>query len=314
MKKPAPTNYRVLILITALAIAFWLVVKLSNHFDHTVDIPLNITMNNQDYILKYPAPDKIRVKFNGRGLDLMRLNFYSPVYDIDLSDVRQKSTRNLASHKEYVRFSEDVDIEVKSIVTPHEITFEVDRRSERKIELIVKSEVKTSAGFTLVDIRAEPDSIAVVGPASYVDTLTSLKIVKKEFFDRDKAFLDPHTVERHPRFFSQYQPTEINVNFDIQRLSEKVIENVPVEVINIDMNYEVVPLPAKVSVLVKGGEQILAEAGQEDFRAVIDFGKDWRPGVKHVTAAIITELPILSALPRHQKFELIVQKKRSQAK
>ncbi|MEL6821856.1 MAG: hypothetical protein AAFP70_08860, partial [Calditrichota bacterium] len=313
MKKPAPTNQRVLILITALAIIFWLMIKLSNQFDHTLDIPLQITMNNADYILKYPAPDKIRVKFSGRGVDLMRLNFYSPMYEIDLSDVREKSTRNLAAHKEYVRFPKDLNVDVKSIVTPHEITFEVDQRRERKVKLAVASKVKTSPGFTLVDIRSIPDSITVIGPASYVDTLNMLPVIEKEFTDRDRAFIDLHEIQRHSRFFSEYDPTQVNIDFDIQRLAEKVLENVPVEVVNVGQDYEVVPLPAKVDITVKGGEKILAEAVQEDFRAIINFSRDWSPGVKHVKAEIETDLPILNATPQHQKFEIIVQKRRTRA-
>ncbi|MCB0313726.1 MAG: hypothetical protein KDH84_10765, partial [Calditrichaeota bacterium] len=76
-------------------------------------------------------------------------------------------------------------------------------------------------------------------------------------------------------------------------------------------NYQVVPLPSKVKVYVKGGEKILAEAGAEDFEVEIDFDKEWQPGTEEVRATVKTKLNISYVESRPAKFQVLVQKKRN---
>ena len=98
--------------------------------------------------------------------------------------------------------------------------------------------------------------------------------------------------------------------FDVQRLAEIEIPEVPVTVINTPENYEVVPLPSLVTLYVKGGEKILAEATANDFQVVIDFARDWQPGTTRVKARISTSIQVLYVESQPPQFELIVHKKK----
>lgn len=295
--------------VLLLALVFWFMVKMSKDYDHTLEIPLKVTISNEEVCLKYPPPEDIVVEFTGRGIDLLQLNFYQPAYEIDLSEERGKLELNLSEHREYVRVSDDVAVQVKSIIRPHEIEFELDRRLTRKVPVKVDAEVKTENGFIWVGSVADPESVLVSGPATYVDTLRHLHSEKKGYQKIRQAFHDKMSLLKDERFYGDYHPDKVAVYYDVQRLGEKEISEVPVKVAN-SGNYQVVPLPSKVTVYVKGGEKILAEAGAEDFEVVIDFSKEWHPGKEQVRATVKTPLNISYVESRPAQFQLLVQKKR----
>ncbi len=305
-------NFRVKLIIFIIALLFWALVKMNQVYDYTLDIPLRVIINNPEICLKYSTPKKVRVEFTGKGLNLLRLNFNTPTYDVDLSDESGNFVLNLPEHPEYVYFASNLSqIVVKSIVRPHELLFELDRRVRRKVPVKIHTELQTEPGFIWVGATAHPDSILMDGPASFIDTLTAVHLEKHKYENVNLAFWEEQEIIRSPAFFSIYKPERVNVFFDVQRLAEKVIRDVPVEVINVSPGYEAVALPSTAQLSVKGGEKILADAVAKDFRIVIDFQKEWRRDSKRVKARIDTELQIFQVESRPPEFDLIVQKKRT---
>ncbi|NIW00278.1 hypothetical protein GWN26_14610, partial [Candidatus Saccharibacteria bacterium] len=286
-------EYGILSVVFILALIFWFMVKMGKTYDYTVDIPLYVSVNDPDVCLKYPPPENVRVQVVGKGLELLQINFYDLRYEVDLSDIQDNFVLNLTEHQEYVQIPEELSLSVKSVITPHEINFELDQCVSKKVPLRVRSDVETAPGFTLVTTRATPDSIQVTGPQLYVDTLSLLRTVKRQYEEVNSAFTDRLELFSNHQFYADYQPAAVNVLFDVQRLAEKEVEDVPVEVSQVPPNYEVVPLPSKVTVYVKGGENVLAEAESEDFSVIINFERDWQPEDKKVKARIKTGLNIL---------------------
>jgi YbbR domain-containing protein len=307
---PGKKSYKVPVIIFVLAFLFWFMVKMSKDYDYTLEIPLEVINNNEEICLKYPAPQKVRVEFTGRGIELLQLNFYDPYYYVDLSAEKHSFELNLTEHPEYVRISDKLSVRVKSILSPHEIKFELDKQTEKKIPVNVRADIKTENGFIWVGMVAIPDSVLVTGPVSYVDTLKSLPTVKKNYTDIALAFKDESELITNPRFYGEYDPEKVEVSYDVQRLAEREIANVPVNVINVPDNREVVPLPSTVKVYVKGGEKILAEATSKDFEVIVDFERDWQPDATGVKASLRTDLNVSYLESRPPYFELIVQKKR----
>lgn len=303
-------TYKVKAAILALALIFWLIVKMIKVYDYTLEIPLRITINNEAVCLKHPAPEKVRVEFSGRGVDLLQLNIYHPYYEVDLSEEKNVFVMNLTEHREYVRLSEKLGVRVKSIISPHEVKFELDQRRQKRIPLEVPAEVKTEPGFILVNTVANPESVLVVGPASFLDTLKMLATEEKSYSAIARPFTDNFQLLTNNLFYAEYIPRTVKVFFDVQRLAEKEVANVPVKVINVPAGYEVVPLPPSVKVYVKGGEKILAEAEAKDFTVEIDFSRDWRPNAAQVRASVRTELNVSYLESRPPYFELIVERKR----
>ncbi len=305
-------DYRAIIVVIAMAFFLWLVVRMNKTYDHAYDIPLRVINNNPDKCLKYPVPDKVRVEFMGRGIDLMRLQFFDIVYEVDISDVDDRILINLTEHPEFVHFPEDITVPVKSIIRPQQILFQLDDSKEKVVPVKIRADVKTEPGFSLVSSYANPNSVQIQGPATFVDTLTRIYTKTKSFKNVSLPFSGQFDIRRNPNFYADYSPEKVMVNFDIQRLAEKELNNVPVEVVNVPNQFDVVPLPSFVKLYIKGGEKILANAGKEDFRVIIDFRRDWQQGEEKIPATIHTDLNIIYVESRPSQFDLVVQKRKAE--
>jgi len=309
--KTPSKDYRTMIIVVAMAFFLWLVVRMNKTYDHAYDIPLQIINNNPNKILKYPVSKKVRVEFMGRGVDLMRLQFYDIVYVVDISDVKDHISINLTEHPEFVRFPEEIAVPVKSIIRPQQIVLQLDDLRERIVPVKIKADVKTAAGFSLIKSAITPDSIRIRGPATFLDTLTHINTKSKSFKDINSRFSEEFEIKKNANFYADYQTEKVRVDFDVQRLAEKELNNVPVEVVNVPQQFEVVPLPSFVKLYIKGGEKILANAEKEDFRVVINFNRDMLQGDKRVPAAIHTDLQVIYVESRPAQFELVIQKKKT---
>ena len=260
MNKTEPAkNYKVHIAIFILALIFWFMVKMNKEYDYTITIPLRVINNNLETWLQKPPPEDARVEFTGRGIDLIQLGFTQSSYDIDLSGETNTFTFNLTEHREFVRKPRGVDVVVKSVISPIEIQFELDARREQRVAVVVNADLKTENGFILVNAIASPDSVQITGPASYVDTLSYLRTQYKEYSGINLAFEDRFNIQKDTPFYTRYEPGAVKIFFDVQRLAEKEITDVPVVIENVPDYLQAVPLPSKVRIYINGGEKVLAE-------------------------------------------------------
>ncbi|MFQ5584821.1 MAG: hypothetical protein ACE5GL_10335 [Calditrichia bacterium] len=302
-------DYRTAIVVVSLSFFLWLVVKMNRAYDYAYDIPLKIVNDNPGKCLKYPVPETVTVEFRGTGWELLWLNFRNVICEINLSDVQDKMLINLSEHPEFVRFPEGVSVPVKSIIRPQQLVVELDDLAEKIVPLQPNYQLVTTPGYTLISVVPRPDSIGVLGPATYVDTLSHILTKMRKFKDVMYPFETEFEVKKNTEFFANYIPEKLKVAFDVQPLAEKELNNVPVEVINVPAGYDVVPLPSYAKIYMKGGEKILANASVDHFKIIINFRRDWRQGVGQVPAEIKTDLKLLYVETRPAQFELIVQKK-----
>lgn len=277
-------------------------------YDHAYNVPLKVVNNNPQKCLKYPVPDIVRVEFTARGVDLIRLNFREIFYEVDISDLQNEMVMNLTDHPEFVRFPEAISVPVKSILRPQQINFQLDNALEINLPVEVEYNLQTSPGYTLVQVLPKPDSVTIFGPATYLDTLRKLHTEKKTYQEMSSTFLDKFQFAEKSEFYARYSREIIDVEFDIQVLAEKEINNVPVEVINIPRQYDVVPLPSFVRIYIKGGDKVLAQAEKEDFQVILNFSK-WNRNSGRIAADIKTDLKLLYVETRPSQFDLIVQHK-----
>ncbi len=302
-------DYKTILAVVAISFVLWFMVKMSQIYEYAYEVPLEIVNTNSQSCLKYPVPQKVKVVFSGKGENLFRVQFSELSYQVDLSDVRQRMVLRLVDHPEYVQLPAGAGVSVKSILRPQEVVFELESCHEKEVPVKPNYRVTTDLGFILVGVQARPETVLVKGAQSYVDTL---KMVTTSLVERKKAnlpFKESVAVQGNPTYWANYLPSQVELFFDIQRIAEREIKGVAVKVINVPSQLNVVPLPSFVTLYIKGGEKILANARPEDFEVIIDFRRDYRgEGVK-IPASIQTQLNLLYAESRPSTFELVVKPK-----
>ncbi len=304
-------NYKTMIGVVLLAFLLWFMVKMNSTYEHEYNVPIRYVNLDEDRIFQQKQSATARVEFVGKGKDLLRLSFYDISYEIDLSGVRSKTQLDLSEHPEYVKYPTDLDLSVKSIIRPRVLEIVLEEKIDKKLPVYVNYELETPPGYILVDVNPNPDSILVTGPKSMFSQLDSIPTENREFKAEMKLIQEPFSIKKSENYYAEYQPDFVEVSFDIQRLAEKEIENVPVTVINTPNDFQVIPLPSAATVYVKGGEKILADLNASDFEIQINFKKVWEPKIQSFKANLITDADILYMETQPPEFELIVQKEKS---
>ncbi|OGB69290.1 MAG: hypothetical protein A2Y94_00310 [Caldithrix sp. RBG_13_44_9] len=302
-------NYRAIIGTLLLAFLLWFMVKMNKHYEYNVQIPVVMENLDQDKTLKYSYKNEVNVEFLGKGIDLLRLKFYHVYYRIDLSGSPRYLEFDLTEHPEYVNYPRELDVSVRSILRPRSLIIELDKKMQRKLPVEVNYALLEPPGMILVNVTSEPESVLVTGPAQMFNKVQAISTEKMEFKEPLRPFTEKFTIHKSDEYFAEYEPREVDVTFDIQRLAEKEVLDVPVTIIHKPASLDVIPLPSNANIYIKGGEKILADLDMQDFQILIDFRKVWSPGVQTVKADLVTKARVLYMETRPPIFELIVQRK-----
>ena len=74
----------------------------------------------------------------------------------------------------------------------------------------------------------------------------------------------------------EYSHDFVEINIDIQNISERIIADIPVKIINVPKKIRVFPSPQTISLTVIGGFNRIALLNSKDIDVIIDFNM-WNP-------------------------------------
>ena len=121
-----------------------------------------------------------------------------------------------------------------------------------------------------------PDTVEITGPKSLVKKQDYVFTDLLEIVDRKMNFTTQISLKNPQPGITSLKPLGIEATFDIQRLIERVVYDIPIRVINVPPNFTVEAVPNKMSLKIKGGENLVAKIETDDFKAEIDFIKNYQ--------------------------------------
>ncbi len=264
-------NLHVVIISVLFSIILWVSITLSNDFYATIDIPLKIVDFPQGYTTGTPLPDKVSIKIKGKGWKLIAVKLGSESdYVISAAGDSGKESVNLYNYLVENQWLSS-DVEVIDIL-PDTLTFYVERIINRRLPVDPNLILNFKPGYGIAaPITVFPDSIIVYGPKSYVSKLTTVPTQSHEFDN-----LDERTVEHIPLKNLRgmtYQFSSVTVNLDVQRIVDKNFDGIPVNVHDVPRDRDVVLLPNRLTLGIRGGIEILGKLDTSDFNAYVNYSE-----------------------------------------
>jgi YbbR domain-containing protein len=251
------------------AIILWGSVSLSNDFFASYEIPIKVVNFPQGYTLSTPLPHKISIKVKGQGWKLIGVNLNAePEYIISSNNDSGRHNINLQNFlSENQWLSSDVEI---IDITPDTISFFVERIMSKKVAVEPIIEVEFRPGYSFAsNPRIEPDSITIQGPVSSVQKLNSITTEKIALKDLNDFTIQEVSVQHKPGF--TFSENNLKLTLDVQKIVDKNFEDITVEVLDVPRDREVLLLPNKVSVGLRGGINILGKANPQDIRLYVNY-------------------------------------------
>lgn len=266
------------------SIILWASISLSDSYYTNIEVKLTLTNFIDGYTTGSNIPEKVKLRVRGQGWRLVSINV-GPETEFRVSVSRDSGQQNISLYN-YLEANRwllsDVDI---INLSPDSLNFFVERIMTKKLPVASGLNLDFKPGYDLAsDIILQPDSVIVQGPLSYLRTKKEIRTENKSLGVLDSKINTEVTLEKLTGF--EYSTNLVDVTLDVQRIVDKQFENIQVDVLDIPTGREVVLLPNKININLRGGIEILGKLKQDQFRAYVKY----KTLVDDTTGSVIPEI------------------------
>lgn len=261
-------NFHIVIIAFVFSSILWVSITLTEEYFSTYKIPVRIVNTPYGYTLASELNQEISVKIRGIGWRLTGLNLGSDThFNVSARNDSGRIVANLyANLIENPWLSSDVTV---IDISPDTVSFVVERISSKKLPVIPDIDLTFKAGFGLASkVKIVPDSVIVYGPVSRIENLNFISTRKVTLNALDNLTRVRLTFDND---IFNTNIAVVDVTLDVQRIVDKEIENIRVEVLDIPSDRDVVLLPNTINCLIKGGINVLGRLTSADFSAVVHY-------------------------------------------
>ena len=266
----------------SLATLLWLFVISGNEYTMILDFPIEArNLNAQKTYLK-EVPKYASVMLKGKGRDLFKayilrnhagfklvldLEGISQEYEFILNQYFEKNPRKVVLPSSY-------KLSFLEVLYPNRIKISLDEIMTKNVPISSNISISLKDGYIQIGLmKFNPDSVVLVGPKVELAKIENVHTVKDTLIDLSYPFNGNLNLISPGRLINCSQ-TKIKYFLDIQQISERIIVDIPVKVINKLKGIRVFPSPQTVSLTVIGGAFQISEIKPEDILVTVDF-KTW---------------------------------------
>ena len=263
----------------SLATILWLFVISGDQYTMIIDFPIEArNLNAQKAYLK-EVPNYAAVMLKGKGRDLFKafilqkyagfklvldLEGISQEYEFFLNDYFEKNPRRVVLPSSY-------KLSFVEVVYPNRIKISLDEIMKKTVPVSSNLSISLKDGYTQVGlIKFYPDSVNIVGPKAELDRINNINTIKDTLINLSYAFNSGLNLILPNRLIN-CSHTEVQCYLDIQQISERIIVDIPVKVINKVKGIRVFPSPQTVSLTVIGGAIQISKIKSHDILVNVDF-------------------------------------------
>lgn len=222
-------NWKVVIISLIGATTFWFFNALNKSYDATINYPIEFTFSRDSNVVMQPLPTDIRINVSSGGWNLLRKTFWFNVPPIEIPLEQPDKVKYIDRGQLFpLVVNQMSELKVNHIVSDS-LFLSIESRKSKKVLLTMDStKIPLSPDYRITSpISIAPDSIELIGPSSFIDSLQNEYSLVLNMQNID----DPINQNIHvnlPNNLIVSVPQEISISFNVERfISEKI--TVPVE-------------------------------------------------------------------------------------
>ncbi len=285
--KSLPSRQQLGLFLGAFLLAFllWLFVSSQKDFTSELVIPIEVRNIQAKKTLREDIPRVAKVRFRGTGRALLKTYLLKNVFDLKLVvDLERLQTDyDFVLNEYYERYPQKIyipnafDIDFVEVVYPDSLRISLDDIMVKRVPVWTQIKVSAAAGYLIMgDPVLSPSTIELSGPKELVTQINQVTVEKDTMYNLTQTVGRTYRLEPLNRLIES-SDSEILYTLDVQAIGERIITEIPVEVVNILPNLRVFVNPRTVSLTITGGVGRIAGVQPEDIQVVIDFGRQWNP-------------------------------------
>jgi len=257
------------------SIIIWFLVVIGANYEYVTSIPIKIRPQNDDYVITNPVPGEAKVHLEGQGKTLLSFLLFKEGWlqlNIDWSAGRHVISIN----KEDIFLTRDAkQLSARQLLQPDSIVLEIEQRVVRQIPVKNQVSLEPVMGYTIVgDPMVYPSMVDVAGPETQVEAIDSINTVEQTWdelkypIEREVELVPPENEH------IDIAQSQVIVSADVQKLMEKRITTVTVEVKNVPEGVNAIVIPSKLSLIIQGGVNQVFPITAEDIDAYVDYQEE----------------------------------------
>ena len=266
----------------ALALLLWIFVVSENEYTLILDLPIEARNLNVQKAHKEEVPPYASVRLRGTGRDLFKSyilkNYAGFKLVLDLEGISKEYEFVLNEY--FKKFPQKVvlpynyNVSFVEVLYPNRIKISLDEYSTKNVPVLSNIQINPSPGFILVNQPIiKPSMIEIAGPKKELATVNHVETIFDTINGLATYYKGETKIQSLGRLI-KFSSNLVQIEFDIQDISERIIANIPVNVINIPDKIRVFPSPQTVSLTIVGGIKRITKIRPEDIEVFIDFN-DW---------------------------------------
>ena len=283
-----------------LSMLLWVFVVSENEYTMIMDLPIEARNLSVQKAHKEEVPSYASVKIIGSGRDLFKAFVLRPFSNfklvLDLEGISKDYEFILNEYFE--KFPQKVvlplnyNISFVEVVYPNRVKISLDEFRSKNIPVFSNVIFNTQPGLTIVgDKILEPEFIEIAGPEeelaliNHLETLADTIVVDNGIFEFDIKVKSLGKLINYSNDF-------IKVKINVQQISERIIVDIPVEILDVPPRIRVFPSPQTVSLTIIGGAKRIATIKSDEIKIQINF-KDWNLDNQFYEPSVILPFDLL---------------------
>lgn len=263
-------NIFILINTFIFSVLIWAYVNLNLTYTIESTVPLQIKSGKAQGISN-EIPPSLDVVFKGKGWGLMKILISKNlVYYLDLTAFKKDTKVDLMQNiSDIVNLPSDVYVQS---LNPAFIDVSFDNIITKMVKVKNNTSIETNEGYTVIGgVKISPDSVKITGASSIV---MKIKFVQTENLvikdvntniSRDIRLVD--SLGNHVKI----EPMVVNVSYKLELSAEKKFEDIEVNVYGVPIDKDVLIVPPKISITLRGGVEELSKLTTKDIKVGINF-------------------------------------------
>jgi hypothetical protein len=235
--------------------------------EHEFSLPIELTRKPDSLAVVGSPPARAAVLFRGRGKELLKLRWRTPVVEVDLTGAGGGRFDHSLSVAD-VRMPASSGAAPVAIVDPRRVTLDLDRMATRRLPVAIRLSGTLPPGYLIRQTRVDPSHVAVRGPSRILAREDSLDVGPIELSGlrgRAEGLFPVHLGSPELRA----APAQVRVELGVERAATREIEGVPVRVL-VDNGLSGRAEPDHASVRVSGPRERTEAATPARLRLVVD--------------------------------------------
>ncbi|MGA9326875.1 MAG: CdaR family protein [Salegentibacter sp.] len=288
----------------------WILVQFGKEYTQVIKIPVKYVNAPLDKSLA-DKPTALDLRLQEKGFVLLwDFQIFRPELTIDLSKaevIDQQLVYVLHNHTDEIEGQLDVNLEDSNFIKDS-IKIDFQPKQDKKVKVVPRLELSYAVGYSASEqVSLTPDSIKVSGPQSVIDTITEVQTQDLKINNINKDLSGKVKIDTSDLGMLSFYQTSVEYSQQVQKFTEGRLE-IPVEVLNVPDNLNVVIFPKVVMVYyqVNLKDYEMVEAG--DFRVVCDYNSV-QPGDDYLLADVVDKPDLVTNVRLNErKIQFVIKR------